>query len=584
MFFKAVLNKPHFQDRSLFTNLSLVLVILTTVICTGYIALSTLKTAVENYSEVPYTDQWTLLPFVRDALNGHFDLHKLFAQQNEHRIAFMRVVFLLDAWVFGGMEYVPLILNWIFMAGTAYILISFISFNKNYNFHVRVWTICVAVACLFSKTQIEVITFPTGSMNLGVFFFALASLKILSQVDDDLTYRSWALFVLSLAAMLLCESCAANGVFIWPTAFLFLLLTAARKIYTWLVGVIGTLAVAAYMNGYRTPSYHSNPLESLKHPFDVINYLLANFGSPFAYLGLPLSSCAGLALFALICYNLFQYIKDNNRRCRIRSVLICFCLFLSVTCVLTALGRLRFGVAQAQASRYCTPVLILWATSWLLWASIWLDRKMINPVSSLRALRGRSALDALPALLFVSALSIVQPAGDWISATTEKLRQAGILLSLGDFDLPTDLSGGAGTAVVKEGAEFLRQRHLSVFKSRQQLHLGQQLTSAFEVLSSKGCAGAVDGVEQTDFGVDVQRVRGWAWDGRQRKVPDVILFVADGVISGWASAGIARPDVTQAIPSINSQYTGFSGFVRRGEGQQMKSFILDSEAGGVCPL
>ena len=65
--------------------------------------------------DVPFWDQWQLVPYLEDWANGTLNAAKLFAQHNEHRIFFPRLVMIALAQISAWNTRVEMFASWAIM-------------------------------------------------------------------------------------------------------------------------------------------------------------------------------------------------------------------------------------------------------------------------------------------------------------------------------------------------------------------------------------------------------------------------------------------------------------------------------------
>ena len=70
-----------------------------------------------------------------------------------------------------------------------------------------------------------------------------------------------------------------------------------------------------------------------------------------------------------------------------------------------------------------------------------------------------------------------------------------------------------------------------------------------------------------------------------RGTPTYIALTGDdGVVSGWAVAGINRPDVHAAIPEVAPWGVGYIGYAHAPTGSQLHAYLVDLQNDTACPL
>lgn len=98
------------------------------------------------------------------------------------------------------------------------------------------------------------------------------------------------------------------------------------------------------------------------------------------------------------------------------------------------------------------------------------------------------------------------------------------------------------------------------------------------------CMGSIDMVGMKYVGAKPgTKVWGWAWDSVHAKpVSRVLLVDSMGTIVGAGETGMARPDVTKALPSVTSGVTGWQASTQLTTGTVNAIGIVGAKTG--CPL
>ena len=309
-----------------------------------------------------FNDQWDgVAPLLIKAHNHQLTWADLWKQHNEHRIVVSRLI----------------------MIGLARL--------TDWNIKAELLTIW-ALACLIAYgvyriSRTTAWRTPWG----GLFSFFLASLLIFSPVQ----YENWLWgmqiqFFVPYACMVGCLAigcsrlrlgwkvgwCAAlatmstyssaQGMLCWVLAAPLLFLPRDRMDWRGkrrgLVVWLGGFAACAitYFWGYVKPPSHPPLTDVLTHPLAAMQYMAMYQGMPFASntpLGLwPLATLAGgllLALFMGVLAYVIWRRKDSDLLWRCLPWLLLGC-FAIANGMMTATGRLGFGVVEALSSRYST--------------------------------------------------------------------------------------------------------------------------------------------------------------------------------------------------------------------------------------
>ena len=476
--------------------------------------------AIGGYFDVPLADGWPIVPMVGQVLAGQpVSWADFWSQANEHRIVFMRSVFIGDAMFFGGSNYLPLAVNWLSMLASATLLSAVAIASAARPWATKLLAVAAVVGCCFSGSQLEDILFPSGCMNLAQPVFVLGTFASIVWL------RGRAAIALRFACpallALLCTSCAANGPFIWPIAWVVAWMARVGQGFLLAWAALGIAVVTFYFIGYHSPSAHSDPLHALENPLLLAQYLLRFFACPFADLTLRPSEATAIGLLVLFGVAAVRSVARSGRSAGNDTVLIATGLFVIVTAMLTALGRVEFGPAQASSSRYATPVLILWSATLLLYL---LPVRPVSHSTTLErsAAQGIRAIDWVPArvgfaLAVLCALLLVERRGHWIRDLNAALIQAGnmrdgvpldavardeggtvkrtgIMLALGIDDAPRKTLGGVSQALVDYDMGILKQHNLSVYRTAAVVGLGKPIAQKFRVGEGSACLGSLDTV------------------------------------------------------------------------------------------
>jgi hypothetical protein len=322
---------------------------------------------IQNYSSVPYWDEWAFYWFYLDIHNGNY--LKWFAQHNEHRIFVGRFLFWLDINFFQGRHISLLFFNFLSMACTC---LLFIKIYKKYTDNNDIKIISFLICWLFSWLQYENITwafqtsfFLSYLLPLYAFYFlhmALTKKKLNLYKNIYISY-----FAIAILFSILSIGTTASGLFTLPLMLLYSLIIKSNWSLKIVLLLLSFLTFSLYFFDYRTPENHNNIVDTLTQPsLDLVQYVLLYLGNPFNYIfgkseiGLFFIQIAG-SFFIIVSIAISFFFFKKSIKNSIQLVLIIFILFIGITAFITATGRLNFGLPQALSSRYATPVLMGWA-------------------------------------------------------------------------------------------------------------------------------------------------------------------------------------------------------------------------------
>jgi len=310
--------------------------------------------------DMPYYDQWELVPLLEKLHDGTLRPGDLWAQHNEHRLIFPRLLMLLMAQWSDWNIYWELaanlalaILSW----GVLLVLIRRSSAPVHEEENGPVYMVMTLI--VFSVSQWQNWFF---GWQLQEFMNVLAVLVTLG----CLTWRQHTTLGVALAmgSAVVATYSFANGILIWPIGVLVLALqrTMRRKcirveMAAWVLA--GIMVAASYLYGYETPSYHPPLMEALSQPLQCLLYLLVYLGQPLGNYNVILAACMGGLGLLVWSVTLFQLVAS---RVPTTATLpwMGMALYAIGTASITALGRVDEGLAQALSSRYVTMANLLW--------------------------------------------------------------------------------------------------------------------------------------------------------------------------------------------------------------------------------
>lgn len=514
---------------------------------------------------IPFWDQWLALGI--DDFPGH-----LFAQHNEHRIAFPRVVFAIDrAWFRGTNRFDVAVIVTISIIH-AFLLGRAATASADSSRRWLVPAVAFALCCTLSLDAWENFTWGFQVQFVVVYLFATCAFGMIA----DPSHRVGTLVAACVFAWLAAFS-MANGVLV-PLLVVVLAALVRPRRQVLAAALLAVATLAFYLHGYERPGHHGNPVEALQHPWLLARYVAVYLGAPLAVGqvdALRAATNAGLVAIALSAVVAVDLIA-RRRSVGVREWVLPFViLFVIGTASVTALGRYNFDVAQALASRYQTPSLVFWCALVLYGAS--------------RA-KGTTARIAtsLVVVAFVYVLAGGQSVGrENLLHHAEELRRAEAALLADASAVDALHSVCPDPNVVLDDAPGLRRAGAAPFHDPWARWLGTPLSSHLH-RDDGACRGAFD---ETTAVLSVRgaafEVRGWAYLPREGTRPrHVVIVDADDRVVGYAFTGVSRLDVVRAIPEITNVKTGFSGYVgsRVRHGTTIRAFAVLEDRRSACLL
>jgi len=308
--------------------------------------------------DVPFWDQWEFVPLLEKSYQGTLSLGDLWAQHNEHRIFFPKIIMLLLARASGWKISYELAVNILFGTGIFAALICQIGRSKkSIGDHGTNWLIPVVSAMVFSLNQWE--NWIWG-WQMQVFLNVLAVVAGIVFLARPL-FR-WRSFLAASLFGIVATYSFASGIAYWPIGFLMLLFRPLKDRRTRLLYIISWLLVtaaviASYLYDYHKPQSHPSLTALFAHPLEYLEYL-------FSYLGKPTGAdnpfLAGLAGLVVLFVTSFLLLRLRFAAVQALLPYLAFSLY-SVSCaMLTGVGRVGFGTVQASSPRYVTIANLFW--------------------------------------------------------------------------------------------------------------------------------------------------------------------------------------------------------------------------------
>lgn len=310
---------------------------------------------------VPYWDDWELVPLIVKLHQGSLTFYDFWMQHNEHRLIFPRLLMLgLVRW--SGWNVVnEIYASWFLTLLTGLVLWRLATRTLPAAHTGLATQLLLPFALLiFSPVQGE-----NWLWGWQVSWFLVGFCVVLAIWALTCWAGQWLGLVIALLASIVATYSLASGQIIWLLG-LFSLLVQWR-IWRWRMiaiwGIAATLCIGAYFYAYHSPPGHPSVFFALQHPVLFVIYLLAYLGSPLgSWSGLPSLVSAGYGLAGLLGLGLALFWLWLSRSVSLApiGVWVQIAAFSLLCATLTAIGRAGFGIEQALSSRYTTVALYFW--------------------------------------------------------------------------------------------------------------------------------------------------------------------------------------------------------------------------------
>lgn len=531
------------------------------------------------WTPLPFWDQWdTLADYAAYKAEGP-SWALLFKQHMEHRLVFPRLLFLADLEVFGGRNLLLIPLIMLIQGATTLVLLKADSAVRQANGALAVVVGAAVTALMFSLTQHENFRWGFQVQFVGVYACAVASYALIHASAARQARGERCTLQLTAAIVLLVVGAftMANGVVAaWLSLALAVSLNLGKRSLMALAAIVAA-TTALYFVGYHagpSGSVSSLAADPVRAAQFVLSYL-GNVGWEVWQGEQRRLICLSIGALGvgLTCVAAIRMLLGRDRG-SVRLVYLAVIVLVSASAVLTAAGRMSFGVEQAFASRYVTPVAIYWSCQLLYWASVsskharwtapvWCGAAIVIVAMGAAQRHVKASIFEQIAAIHLASDALLVRADD-----TYALERA--------YPRPN---------VIADAMPFMRRRHLSIFTSDESEWVGQALTKVAPPSAASRCAGFFDDIRRPpqDLG-DVVQVAGWAWDRADRRPARRVVLVNDsGIVAGMATVAIPRPDVTEALPFVHTLISGWRGYAHAADGAALRPYVILTD-GSACPV
>jgi hypothetical protein len=480
---------------------------------------------VRGYSPVPFWDMWNgYLEFYLKVSAGDFSAW--WAQHNEHRIVLARLFFWIDISFFKGAGWFLIIINYLL----------------------------ILIGWLFSWSQHENLTWGFQSQFILAQLLPLVSFYFLhkSSISPNNSLRY---FFGALICGFLAIGTMANGIITLPLLTIFALLLRFSWQRIILLLTLSFFGIFVYFIGYDAPQGHGSLIQTLReNPIGMFEFILLYIGGPFYFLlnggtlGIVAAKIFGLGLIIISAALLWKFVRQPKNS-TLQMAMLFFIIYVGATAFATAGGRLSFGLEQALASRYMTPVLMAWASFAVLCKPFLHAGKRLVAVAAI-----------LMIMIFFQQTSSLKS-----QANTLFQRNLGALaLELGVKDQSQIknlwFSADATLAIVEKA----REQKLSVFGIKPLIDLRETLDKATDHKENeiKTCNGYLDEIKEISEDDRFMKIRGWVYEEGESIAKNKVLKLIDGsgLTVGYALHGQRRDDVRGIFGDV-ARYSGYEGYV-----------------------
>jgi hypothetical protein len=512
---------------------------------------------------VPFWDDWGLVDFFGRIRNGTVNFGDFFAQHNEHRIFFPKIIFAILAfsskWNIKLETYFSLLLALVNFVVLYKIAAS--SYNKNNKilFHLFNLTTCIVN---FSLIQYDNWLWGFQISWLLINTFLILAIFILS-VPKNL-HPNFRLSLASLCCFIASFS-LAHGLLSWlailPSVYLVEGTTKQKKsrILVWIV--IFAFCVGIYSIGYEKPSQHPNIFFILQQPLIALEFFFTVIGSSFSKNIFPPVVTGIIILFIFSFFNIYCFKNSQSDLSNKANPWLSLGWFVILFALMTTVGRSGISIEQAGISRYKTVPILLIISCLQLWRLFILDKWQDIDKNTNTYIFSRCFLGFLISIfVFSSTNSIVEGQNVFIQ------REAGQnCLEIINF-LDQSVSNSTGNCLQFIYPDQFQIRKLS--KTLETLNFRDFHRNIRFITTSEKAHGYIDIPPTTEQPLnlrksDTLKLFGWAILPESREKPSLVLLSYGNNQSFFATGLVNsnRPDVATALNSSLYNTSGWEANV-----------------------
>jgi hypothetical protein len=521
-----------------------------------------------SFSPTPHADQWAILDDIT-AGQKWFSPAWLWKQANEHRIPLLRLAISADLQLFGGhgyllysLTFLTLLMQWLLWA---------LFVRRAADLPNLIWMPIVGFFgfCFFCPNQIQNFYSAIQWTFVAEFFFSSAAFIALAWFASQ--GRPWRAVGFASLAAFMAEGSLANGVLTWPILWLASLGLPMRRRHRVVLGGTGVAATALYLYHYWQPSYHSNPIETIRQPFHIAQYVLR-------YLDHCLSNLFVQAGFAAVVLSLAAsagliFLLRRPRTHIVGVVLTATMCFVLATGAMTGLGRLKLGIEQAEGSRYQSPVMLYWGCAFA---------ALVLAAWQLGSWRDLVALNMAGIAAILLPIGNLKPLVKEVRARADLTSLSGESLDQGLIDPMVARTLVIPISIIIPITRYLHAHDVALGPSPPDLP-SSVVTSNWETGACEGWLDAISTLKRFDPGPQEFRADGWAVNRWTHGPAESVAVIDDhGTVLAQSSLHFDRPDVLARNPGTRGR-VGWHIYVPVSkQSSQLRAVAIVNGRG--CPL
>ncbi len=320
-------------------------------LCLLFISLSVIYIFSYGVS-IPCYDELAIIPYFEKLFSHSLTVSDLFAQHNEHRIFFPRIVMIILGICsryncFAELAFVEFLFIIMFF-------VFYIKGGKQFDFNINTIPLSFLIipVLVFNWRHIDNLLWGVAIIQVLPVSSGVLSIYFIDELcNAKLSKRKKILyFICGILCSTVSSFSIMSGLILWIVGFLQLITRRnLSRLYIVLWTVTGISEWLLYFSGYKKPVCHPDLLYCLKEPLNFLIYFFT-FAGGALFWDERTALIAGIIMFFLFLFCLLLLLADKRLQYNF------FWLYIAVYSLLTALsisiGRSGFGQSQALSSRY----------------------------------------------------------------------------------------------------------------------------------------------------------------------------------------------------------------------------------------
>jgi hypothetical protein len=317
---------------------------------------------------VPFWDQWELVELFDKVAAGSASLRDFFAQQNEHRLFFPRLIFVGFAFVSKWNIRLELCLSILLAIVTFLAIYKIATTQENKNGRIIHFFNILSCILIFSLVQHE--NWLWGFQVAWLFINACVTLSVFILTVPQ-KWLPVSRLTLSALCCFIASFSSAHGLLSWLAVAPALASVEGnirqKKIRLLLWMLFFALSFAIYSMGYQKPISHPDTFFFLKKPLIALNYFLTILGYPIGKLVFTPFIGGLLISLTFLFFNIYSLKNYQSEFTHKATPWLSLGWFATLFALMTTVGRAGLGVEQATASRYTTVIILLVISCLQMW-------------------------------------------------------------------------------------------------------------------------------------------------------------------------------------------------------------------------